>query len=106
MEATAEMTQAATRKEYKSPTSALKWFFEQSRDRWKNKYKELKATVKGYKNRIVDLSKSRDQWRLKAEQSGEQIAVLEAENACLTAQLVRLEEKKRPGRWAHEPHVG
>jgi hypothetical protein len=38
MEATAEMTQAATPKEYKSPASALKRFFEQSRDRWKKKW--------------------------------------------------------------------
>jgi hypothetical protein len=44
MEATSEMTQAATHKEYKSRASALKRFFEQSRDRWKNKYMELKAT--------------------------------------------------------------
>ena len=94
MEATAEMTQAATRKEYKSRASALKRFFEQSRDRWKNKYMELKVTVKGYKNRIADLIKSRDNWRLKAEQAGEQLSVLEAENAGLTAQLAALEQKK------------
>jgi chromosome segregation ATPase len=95
MEAMAGMTQAATRKEYKSPTSALKWFFEQSRDRWKNKYKELKATVKGYKNRISDLSKSRDQWRLKAEQASKQLSAFEAEIAGLTAQITELEEKKK-----------
>jgi chromosome segregation ATPase len=95
MEATAEMTQAATRKEYKSPASALRWFFEQSRDRWKKKYKELKATVKGYKNRIADLSRSRDQWRLKAEQAGEQLTAREAEIAGLTAQIAGLEEKKK-----------
>ncbi len=95
MEATAEMTQAATRKEYKSRASALKRFFQQSRDRWKNKYMELKATIKGYKNRIADLSKSRDHWRLKAEQVGEQLAALQAENAALTAQVAGLEEKKK-----------
>jgi hypothetical protein len=88
------MTQSATRKEYKSRASALKRFFEQSRDRWKNKYMGLKATVKGYKNRIADLIKSRDQWRLKAEQAGERISALEAQNASLTAQLAGLEEKK------------
>jgi chromosome segregation ATPase len=106
MEATAEKTQAATHKEYKSRASALKWFFEQSRDRWKNKYMELKTTVKGYKNRIADLTKSRDHWRLKAEQIGEQLSSLEAENTGLAAQLAGLEEKKRPRRWAHETHVG
>jgi chromosome segregation ATPase len=106
MEATAEMTQAATRKNYKSPTSALKRFFELSRDSWKQKYKELKATVKGYKNRIADLSKSREQWRLKAEQADEQLSTLEAEIAGLRAQIAGLEEKKRPSRWANKAHAG
>lgn len=95
MDATAEMTRAATRKDYKSRTSALRWFFERSRDRWKNKYTKLKATVKGYKNRIADLSKSRDQWRLKAEQAGEQLSAREAEIARLTTQIAGLEEKKK-----------
>jgi chromosome segregation ATPase len=95
MEATAEMTQAATHKEYKSPTSALKWCFERSRDRWKIKYKELKATVKGYKNKIADLSKSRDQWRLKAEQARERLSAVEGENDELRERLAGLEEKKK-----------
>jgi uncharacterized coiled-coil DUF342 family protein len=94
MEATAKMTQVATRKEYKSPTSALKWCFEQSRDRWKNKYKKLKATVKGYKNNIADLSKSRDQWRLKAEGAREQLSAVEADNDELRALIAGLEKKK------------
>ena len=29
--------------------------------------KDLKATVKGYKNRLADLTKSREQWRIRAE---------------------------------------
>jgi septal ring factor EnvC (AmiA/AmiB activator) len=106
MEATAEMTQAATRKKYKSPTSALKWCFERSRDCWKNKYKELQATVKGYKNNIADLSKSREQWRLKAELAREQLSAVEADNDGLRAQIAGLEEKKRPEPWANETHVG
>jgi chromosome segregation ATPase len=93
MEATAEETQSRTRKEYKSPASALKWCFEKSRDGWKNKYKELKAMVKGYKNRIADLVKSREHWRLKAEQASEQQAALEAEIAGLRAQMAELEKK-------------
>jgi chromosome segregation ATPase len=106
MEATAEMTQAATRKEYKSPTRVLASIFERSRDGWKEKYKELKATVKGYKNRIADLSKSREQWRLKAEQAGEQLSALEAEIDGLRTQIAGLEEKKRASRWANETHTG
>jgi hypothetical protein len=57
MEATAEKTQSRARTESKSPASALKWCFEKSRDGWKNKYNELKAMVKGYKNRIAELVK-------------------------------------------------
>jgi chromosome segregation ATPase len=106
MEATAEMTQAATRKEYKSPTSALARFFERSRDGWKQKYQDIKATVKGYKNRIADLNKSREQWRLKAEQADEQLSALEAEIAGLKALIAGFEEKKRPSRWANETHPG
>ena len=40
-----------------------------SRDGWKSKYKDLKATVKGYKNRLAHLAKSREQWRIRAERA-------------------------------------
>jgi uncharacterized protein YdaU (DUF1376 family) len=106
MDATAEMTQATTRKEYKSPSRVLASFFERSRDGWKQKYQELKATVKGYKIRIADLTKSREHWRLKAKQAGEQLSTLEAEIDGLRTEIAALEEKKRPNRWANEPHVG
>ena len=85
---------AQTRKDYTSRPGALSRFFRMSRDGWKSKYKDLKATVKGYKNRIADLTKSREQWRIKAERAGEQITTLEAEIAELRAQLAALEEKK------------
>lgn len=94
MEATAETRQTTTRREYKSPMRVLASFFERSRDNWKGKYKDLKATIKGYKNRIADLSKSREQWRLKAEQAGEQLSALEAEIDRLRTQVAGLEEKK------------
>ena len=58
MEATVEAPSAQTRKDYTSRPGALSRFFRMSRDGWKSKYKDLKATVKGYKNRIADLSKS------------------------------------------------
>ena len=94
MEATAEMTQAATRKEYKSRARVLASFFERSRDGWKQKYQELKATIKGYKNRIADLIKSRDQWRLKAEHAGERLSALEVEVNGLRTQIAEFEGKK------------
>jgi hypothetical protein len=94
MDGTAESTGTPTPKDYKSRPGALAWFFRKSRDRWKRKYQDLKATLKGYQNRIADLTKSRQQWRLKAEQAGEQLAALGAENAALRAQLAAAEEKK------------
>ncbi len=68
-----------------------------SRVGWKSKYKDLKATVKGYKNRIADLTKSREQWRIRAERAGEQITTLEVEIAELRARLAALGggQKKR-----------
>ena len=69
-------------------------FFRMSRDGWKSKYKDLKATVKGYKNRIADLTKSREQWRIRAERAGGQITTLEVEIAELRARLAALGGQK------------
>ena len=55
-----------------------------SRDGWKSKFKHLKATVKGDKNRLAHLTRSREQWRIRAEREGEQITTLEVEIAELT----------------------
>jgi septal ring factor EnvC (AmiA/AmiB activator) len=97
MEATVadiDTTSSQPHKDYTSRPGALIWFFRKSRDRWKSKYQDLKATVKGYKNRIADLTKSREQWRLKAEQASEQLSTSEAEVAALRARIAALEEKK------------
>ena len=83
-----------TTKDYKSRPHALIWFFRKSRDLWKSKYKELKGTLKQLKNRVADLTKSREQWKLKAEQANDQLAVLEAENDSLHAQVATSAEKK------------
>ena len=49
-----------TAKEYKSRPGALVWFFRKRRDGWKRKYRDLKATVKAFQNRIADLTTSRE----------------------------------------------
>jgi chromosome segregation ATPase len=90
MEATVEAPSAQTRKDYTSRRGALSRFFRMSRDGWKSKYKELKATVKGYKNRLAHLARSREQWRIRAERAGEQITILEVEIAELRARLAAL----------------
>jgi hypothetical protein len=80
---------------YKSRPGALIWFFRKSRDRWKKKYRELNGTVKRYKNRVADVTKSREQWRLKAETVNERLAVLEAQNIELRTQISVLEQEKK-----------
>jgi peptidoglycan hydrolase CwlO-like protein len=93
MEASVAKNPSPAPKEYKSRASALKWCFERSRDRWKSKYKDLKANLKSSKNRIADLVKSREQWKLKAEQGRQQLASLAAEIAELKARIAAHEKK-------------
>ena len=86
MDATAELTGTQTRDEYSSRPGALIWFFRKSRDRWKRKYQDLKATVKGFKNQIAAVTKSREQWRQKAEEASERVSALEIQMSELRAQ--------------------
>ncbi len=95
MDATTETIPASTRENSKSRPGALVWFFRKSRDGWKRKYLDLKSTEKGYKNRIADLTKSREQWRKKAEPTAEQLAAVEAEVAALQSQVVAADQKNR-----------
>ena len=44
---------------------ALSRFFRMSRDGWKSKYKDLKATDQGYKNRLAHMTRSRESGRLR-----------------------------------------
>ena len=98
---TTAQAQTQTTKAYKSRPGALIWFFRKSRDLWKSKYQALKASVKQLKNRVADLTKSREQWRLKAEQANSQLADLQAEIASLQAKVEMLaSEKKRPSQQA------
>jgi hypothetical protein len=96
MEANVEAPSVQTRKDYTSRPGALSRFFRMSRDGWKSKYKDLKATVKGYKNRIADLTKSREQRRIRAERAGEQITTMQKKNMPRT--------KRR--RTCHAPNLG
>jgi chromosome segregation ATPase len=100
MDDAAEPTATPTRHDFKSRPGALIWFFHKSRDGWKRKYQELKATVKSHKVRIADLTKSREQWRLKAEQAAAQLATSEAEVAALRPHVAAWEEKKKRPRGA------
>jgi hypothetical protein len=95
MDATAEPIPPSTHPDYKSRPGALIWFFRKSRDGWRRKYLDLKATEKGYKNRIADLTRSREQWRTKAQQAGERLAASDVQLAELRARIAVEEGKKR-----------
>jgi chromosome segregation ATPase len=95
MDATAELTGRPTREDYTSRPGALIWFFRKSRDGWKRKHQDLQATVKGFKNQIAAVTKSREQWRLKAEQASERASALEAEIRELRVQVEAVDKKKR-----------
>jgi hypothetical protein len=82
------------RKSRKRPDAWAR-FLEISRDRWKDKYQEVKGTIKRLKNQVADAQKSREQWKLKAEQSHDQVSVLEAEIASLRLLVTTPAEKKR-----------
>jgi predicted nucleic acid-binding Zn-ribbon protein len=95
MDATAELRDRPTREDYTSRPGALIWCFRKSRNQWKKKHQELKSTVKGFKNQIAAVTKSRELWRLKAEQTSEQVSILEAEIRELRAQTAASTDKKR-----------
>jgi len=78
---------------YKSPRRKLVRFFEKSRDQWKAKCLEAKATAKGLKHRIRYLEQSKAEWKTKARE-------LEQELARMTAQQNRApsqEDDKKNG---------
>lgn len=52
---------------YSSPWRVLARVFEKSRDRWKEKYKELQERIKAFRTELRDLRRSRDRWRAEAE---------------------------------------
>jgi hypothetical protein len=95
MDATVELTGTPSREDYTSRPGALIWFFRKSRNGWKRKHQDLQATVKGFKNQIAAVTKSREQWRLKAEQASERASTLEAEVRELRAQVEAVDKKKR-----------
>ena len=64
-------------KQYRSPRHKLLKFFEKSRDRWKAKCLEAKATVRQVKNRATWLAQSRDAWKARSQAQATRIRDLE-----------------------------
>ena len=68
---------------YTTSKQVQAWFLRRSRDLWKNKYAALKVELKRFRQRVADLDRSRAQWRRQAEETGQQLEALQAENARL-----------------------
>ena len=68
-----------TEKTYKSPRRKLVRFFEKSRDQWKAKCLEAKATAKGLKHRIRYLEQSKAEWKTKAKELEQELARMRAQ---------------------------
>jgi chromosome segregation ATPase len=70
---------------YTTSKQVQAWFLRRSRDLWKTKYADLKLEFKGLRQRVADIDRSRAQWRRKAEDAGQQLEALQAENSRLRA---------------------
>jgi hypothetical protein len=67
--------------QYRSPRKKLLRFFVGSRDSWKAKCAEANEGRKLLANQVRAVEKSREQWRILAEERKRQIAELEGELA-------------------------
>jgi len=73
--------------EYRSrPKQLARWLLE-SRDTLREKYQGLQVKAKRLSVRVSDVTKSRDNWRRKAEASAQQMRAMQAEIDRLTAVL-------------------
>src|SRR5262245_60929278 len=95
MDATAELTGTQAHEEHTSRPGALIWFFRKSRERSKHNHQDPKDTVKGFKNQIAAVTKSREQWRQKAEEASERISALETQLTELRASESGAKKKTR-----------
>lgn len=86
--------------EFSSRPGALAWAFRKSRDRWKAKCKKLKADIKRHTNRVADVTKSRERWRVQAEAAREQLCGRDIEIAALRKRVAEIEAKKKSTRAA------
>lgn len=77
---------------YKSPKHVQVLFLKKSRNKLREKYQELKRDQKRLQNCVQDVSKSRAQWRSKAEGLQARVAELEQQQEILE-ELVALKKR-------------
>jgi hypothetical protein len=64
-------------KELKSPLRKLVQFFRRSRDRWKQKYQELKLRCKRLATQVAAVERSREHWRTEVRVLRQRVTELE-----------------------------
>jgi hypothetical protein len=70
---------------YTTSKQVQAWFRRRRRDLWKTRYADLKLELKRVRQRVADVDRSRARWRRKADEAGQQLEALQAENARLRA---------------------
>ena len=83
--------------EYTTPHRVQAWFLGRSRDRWKQKYMDLKAETRRLQRRVADVGESREKWRDEAEELRRRVQELEIQTAALREQPAAF-KKDRPDR--------
>ena len=91
------ISQDGEKKKYTTPRWVQVWFLQRSRDNWKEKYKQLRRDAKRMRNRVKDVTHSRENWREQTEQQEQRIKELEAENAALREQVAKKKYRPRDG---------
>ena len=66
-------------KQYRSPVKKLMRYFEQSRDKWKERSLEAKQRIKLLHTKVADLRASRERWKKESKQLRVEVAQLRDE---------------------------
>ena len=83
--------------QFRSPARVLAAFFQQSRDKWKQKYMDLKTELKRFKVRVHDVSKSRDCWKEKSQATQQELESLQSQVQHLQSQLSNVHSEAPTG---------
>jgi septal ring factor EnvC (AmiA/AmiB activator) len=86
-------TVEAPKAEYTTPHRVQAWFLGRSRDRWKEKYMDLKAEAGRLERRVADVTKSREKWRHEAQELRRRIQELEVQTVALQEQTTAFRPK-------------
>jgi hypothetical protein len=86
------------RPKYTTSHRVQAWFLGRSRNRWKQKCRDLKVQTKRLQNRVADVTKSREKQRRETQQLQRRLQEVEAQNAALQQQAAALKKDGPDGR--------